>query len=446
MGSSDLTLKILAIGDATNNFYLMQKYGKNFEIHLIDFPKKGVEVKAHSSPSGDVELFDSLLISKQVDKIKQIKDEFDLCIAKPWAGARIAYLAGLNYILYFTGSDIITPPFVKNPKHTHGGEVTENFNFFERGFYRKVFDSAIACVSTSDSFFLPLQRYRKDAIRIDRICVDTELFNENVSKYDLQKKKFTIFAPQRLGLEKGYDVIWDAINLCKSNFDFLQVKWFIESNRGGTTVTDPSKLSKITMDLYENAPSQVKFIPLIDHKDLGKYFTAVDVIMGQMRSGDLSGIEREASFCKKPVISYNDPNRKTILDGKNFESSFLPKSRDPNELATIIYTSGTTGDPKGVMHKFYNFSFATRNAVNSLHLKNEVFFSYLPLCHIAERLLVQMGSIYSGGKVCFAESLDTFAANLSEASPTVFLGVPRIWTKFQQGILVKLPQKKLIKL
>ena len=73
MGSSDLTLKILAIGDATNNFYLMQKYGKNFEIHLIDFPKKGVEVKAHSSPSGDVELFDSLLISKQVLFIGKVR-------------------------------------------------------------------------------------------------------------------------------------------------------------------------------------------------------------------------------------------------------------------------------------------------------------------------------------------------------------------------------------
>ncbi|MDC3306249.1 AMP-binding protein [Flavobacteriales bacterium] len=117
--------------------------------------------------------------------------------------------------------------------------------------------------------------------------------------------------------------------------------------------------------------------------------------------------------------------------------------REEMELATIIYTSGTTGDPKGVMHKFYNFSFATVNAVEALSLKEESFFSYLPLCHIAERLLVMMGSLYSGGKVSFAESLDTFAANLSEASPSVFLGVPRIWTKFQQGILGKLPQKKL---
>lgn len=117
--------------------------------------------------------------------------------------------------------------------------------------------------------------------------------------------------------------------------------------------------------------------------------------------------------------------------------------RKEDELATIIYTSGTTGDPKGVMHKFFNFAFTTTHAVNSLPLKNETFFSYLPLCHIAERLLVMMGSLYTGGKVSFAESLDTFASNLSEASPTVFLGVPRIWTKFQQGIIGKLPQKKL---
>ncbi|MBU46504.1 MAG: hypothetical protein CMD28_03655 [Flavobacteriales bacterium] len=117
--------------------------------------------------------------------------------------------------------------------------------------------------------------------------------------------------------------------------------------------------------------------------------------------------------------------------------------RGEEELATIIYTSGTTGDPKGVMHKFYNFSFATTNAVNILPLEEESFFSYLPLCHIAERLLVQMGSLYSGGRVSFAESLDTFSNNLVEVSPTVFLGVPRIWTKFQQGILTKLSQKSL---
>tara|TARA_Y100000991_G_scaffold95204_1_gene71772 strand:+ start:455 stop:2095 length:1641 start_codon:yes stop_codon:yes gene_type:complete len=129
---------------------------------------------------------------------------------------------------------------------------------------------------------------------------------------------------------------------------------------------------------------------------------------------------------------------------KNVEPMTENVVREPNELATIIYTSGTTGMPKGVMHKFYNFSFATSNAVPLLGLATEErFFSYLPLCHIAERLLVEMGSLYSGGMVSFAESLDTFAQNLADTKPTAFLGVPRIWTKFQQGILGKLPQKKI---
>ncbi len=118
--------------------------------------------------------------------------------------------------------------------------------------------------------------------------------------------------------------------------------------------------------------------------------------------------------------------------------------RDDQDLATIIYTSGTTGTPKGVMLKFHSFSFATTNALTAITLNNESrFFSYLPLSHIAERFLVQMGSLYAGGHVFFAESLDKFPKNLQYAKPTVFLAVPRIWTKFQQGILSKMPQKKL---
>tara|TARA_B110000879_G_scaffold97059_1_gene132364 strand:+ start:641 stop:2275 length:1635 start_codon:yes stop_codon:yes gene_type:complete len=154
-----------------------------------------------------------------------------------------------------------------------------------------------------------------------------------------------------------------------------------------------------------------------------------------------SGIPADMNCITYPFYSEDYPEWNDLT--KDLDPFLENIVRDEMEMATIIYTSGTTGDPKGVMHKFYNFSFATTNAVNSLPLKDESFFSYLPLCHIAERLLVQMGSIYTGGKISFAESLSTFAANLSTVSPSVFLGVPRIWTKFQQGILLKLPQKKL---
>ena len=118
--------------------------------------------------------------------------------------------------------------------------------------------------------------------------------------------------------------------------------------------------------------------------------------------------------------------------------------RAANDIFTIIYTSGTTGTPKGVMHQFGNFCFVPINAIPYIGFKStDRFFSYLPLSHIAERMLVESISLYVGGEVSFAESLQKFPKNLAETKPTVFLGVHRIWTKFQQGILLKMPQRKL---
>ncbi|HEY0111298.1 MAG TPA: AMP-binding protein [Fibrella sp.] len=117
----------------------------------------------------------------------------------------------------------------------------------------------------------------------------------------------------------------------------------------------------------------------------------------------------------------------------------------PDDIFTIVYTSGTTGKPKGVMIDYRAVAQAmsdTRELM--LHdTPNARFFSYLPLCHIAERNVVEAVCLATGGTIYFVESLDTFAKNLAAARPTHFLAVPRIWTKFQLGILAKIPQKKL---
>jgi long-chain acyl-CoA synthetase len=118
--------------------------------------------------------------------------------------------------------------------------------------------------------------------------------------------------------------------------------------------------------------------------------------------------------------------------------------RNPKDICTIIYTSGTTGTAKGVVHSFETFSTPINTAYKMLGLSsNEKFFSYLPLAHVAERLIVEVAAIYCGGTISFAESLDTFPKNLVDTQPSIFLAVPRIWTKFQLGILGKMPQKKL---
>ena len=75
--------------------------------------------------------------------------------------------------------------------------------------------------------------------------------------------------------------------------------------------------------------------------------------------------------------------------------------------------------------------------------RNNRFFSYLPLNHIAERLCVETICLDWGGSISFPESLDTFSENMKDTKPTMLFGVPRIYTKFQLGILSHLPQKKL---
>jgi len=125
-------------------------------------------------------------------------------------------------------------------------------------------------------------------------------------------------------------------------------------------------------------------------------------------------------------------------------------ARAGTDLAMLIYTSGSTGQPKGVMHSFERITAATLLSVEQSLSHNLAqdqvhrVLSYLPLAHVFERAVVECASFISGQMhVYFAESLDTFAADLQRARPTIFVSVPRLWLKFQQAVFAKIPQKKL---
>jgi long-chain acyl-CoA synthetase len=119
-------------------------------------------------------------------------------------------------------------------------------------------------------------------------------------------------------------------------------------------------------------------------------------------------------------------------------------TRDPGDLATIIYTSGTTGEPKGVMHRFAALSHVVTPIARLIRVTpGDRLFSYLPLAHIVERSGTEMLAICSGAPIAFTEGLETFAADLHSARPTIFLSVPRLLFKFQQGVFTKIPREKL---
>ncbi len=131
--------------------------------------------------------------------------------------------------------------------------------------------------------------------------------------------------------------------------------------------------------------------------------------------------------------------------------SSLPMSSarvpDLDDLATIIYTSGTTGEPKGVMHSFRSIAFAGSRAVKEASVSpDDRMISYLPLSHVAERLLTEANVLYSGATIYFCESLTTFLSDVQYAKPTIFLGVPRVWEKIRSQINSKLGEEKVNRL
>jgi len=122
-------------------------------------------------------------------------------------------------------------------------------------------------------------------------------------------------------------------------------------------------------------------------------------------------------------------------------------SRRADELAIIVYTSGSTGRPKGVMHSFGAIAASVKGADEIFHsTPQDRMLSYLPLAHVFERFCVETQGLHTGMQLFFAESLNTFVADLNRAQPTIFVSVPRLWLKFQLGIFHKLPPEKLSRL
>ncbi|HEU4915685.1 MAG TPA: AMP-binding protein [Acidimicrobiia bacterium] len=116
-----------------------------------------------------------------------------------------------------------------------------------------------------------------------------------------------------------------------------------------------------------------------------------------------------------------------------------------DDVITLVYTSGTTGPPKGAMLTNANFAFNAEvliaNEDRTPDRKplgpDDMILTYLPLCHVAERIFSTWSSVSRGPCLNFAESIETVQQNLREIQPTIFFAVPRIWERIHASIAIK---------
>jgi long-chain acyl-CoA synthetase len=217
----------------------------------------------------------------------------------------------------------------------------------------------------------------------------------------------------------------------------------------------------ITVGLYStNPPAEVEYLL----RDSGaKVLIAedqeqVDKVLAV--KGGLTDLQWIVYIEPRGVRSIDDPMLLSWMDfierGRRHRESH-PGLIDENaaaigedDVVTLVYTSGTTGPPKGSMLTVRNVNFAIRMLVEAGGFfdrpgPDDVTLSYLPLCHVAERIATEWINAAAGTQVHFAESIDTVQQNLREVQPTLFFAVPRIWEKIYASVQIKMASASWLK-
>ncbi|MGE4336395.1 MAG: long-chain fatty acid--CoA ligase [Pigmentiphaga sp.] len=192
-----------------------------------------------------------------------------------------------------------------------------------------------------------------------------------------------------------------------------QVHYLCEDSASVVLVVENEEQLDKALEVRERLPG-LRHIVLIDPKGLAEFRDPMVLTLEELR---LRGRAHDAG-----------------LPGE-FET--VCGLRGADDLAILIYTSGTTGKPKGVMH-------ANRGLMAVVRGQNQILpqsdaderMCFLPLCHVAERVVGLYASLHTGTRLSFVENPDTVPENVREIAPTVFGGVPRLWEKFYSAVTI----------
>ena len=158
--------------------------------------------------------------------------------------------------------------------------------------------------------------------------------------------------------------------------------------------------------------------------------------------------EHEDEDGKQKILTFKEVQEKG-KDRKKKNPKLLIKTSGEikeNDVCTIIYTSGTTGEPKGVILTHKNIISNVNAALIIFPItKDDIFLSFLPLCHIFERMAGYYTALAAGCTIYYAESIEKVATNLQEAKPTLMTSVPRLFERIQSRIIKNVESQSVTK-
>ena len=158
--------------------------------------------------------------------------------------------------------------------------------------------------------------------------------------------------------------------------------------------------------------------------------------------------EHEDEDGKEKIFTFKEVQEKG-KDRKKKNPKLLIKTSGEikeNDVCTIIYTSGTTGEPKGVILTHKNIISNVNAALIIFPItKDDIFLSFLPLCHIFERMAGYYTALAAGCTIYYAESIEKVATNLQEAKPTLMTSVPRLFERIQSRIIKNVESQSVTK-